>query len=1792
WLQSARVLRGAAQATPLTCSAAGPRCRDDARTQAGGRAVRAAGWRLRGGAAGRPGPGAGRVPPEPARLSAEDRAEHTWGRDLGPTGLALPCQRSEGGVSWPDPVPEPTSRPGCGLREHPGSPGCTLLGAATPHHNPPPPRAEREPQSPLAHRFLKASQSSKVSSPDPPARSGQGATALSAFAFPGQLGLLVRSEFTPLPAVVSARAVTAHSSPEYCPARQLKEWNLRFKKPPKLDAEGERQVESMKAYLKSTDGFFVLNKSTTIGRHRDSDLVLESADIDNHHALIEYNEAEGSFVLQDFNSRNGTFVNECHIQNVAVKLLPGDILRFGSGGLAYELVMENPSSVSPGRWWGGGQCRVAFAQTGTQPRPRVETAQHVMSPAARTSCSPGTRFHLRGPGRRVSFPWMHGPTLWSRSQPVRATQQSKESSSPSQVPFHQGARPTPMQRSWSQGVPRPTMVPPVPNQRPVSTGGRMFSFMMDGSHGAPFIKQGTPRLPGSGGPSSGEMNVQVSLKCPQGPGETHSLLCAVLWANTVDLSEPSVTEEIPGAGIPRDIYMEQDLGQHEKDEIILLLGKEVSRLSDFELESKYKDTVIVNLQNELAELSQKLSESVTSRQERVSQMVLDEDISAKQKEIQSLRTQISALQKGYSQVLCQTLLERNSEITNLKKKDLIAKDEQVQQLKQEVNQLKSENKEKSHQLDALSSRCSVLKEELKREDSQKEHRECQEKELRLCKTQIQDMEKEMKKLKDELKKSSNEQNMISKTLREKSKLEHFRSQVIKATYGRVKPSQDKPITDQQLIEKITQVTEDNINFQQRKWSLQKETQLSSSKQEEITENVERLKSSLDSCQVCMSMSGCSKDLKKEVDFLQYLQTSPPVSGLQKVALDILRGALSWLEDTERLLQDLGIQLSSSDKGFSSYLKYLLEHYKKITSHTQELQIKISSSQETQKILLQEKLQEHLAEKEKLNKERLQQEEKLKARIKRLIEEKVVLAQCPHSCHGNYETTVIGFQALEESITQEKNKVQEALEEEQKRVQELENCLTRQKKLSHEVLAQCPHSCHGNCETMVIGFQALEESITQEKSRAKEALAEEQTRVQELENLLTRQKEASENNLAQEKKKAKEALEMEKRKVQDLENHLTQQKEIAESSIAFEKHKAKEAIEKERKRVQDLENRLTKQKEEIDLKEQKEDVLNNKLNDALAMVEETQKTKMTESLKAEGLALKLKETLAELETAKTRMVLMEEQMHLQQQTVKTLQEKQESQKHEFEEEIRQYKEQIKQHSQTIVSLEERLQKVTERHKQIEGEIATLKDNDPAPKEETQQDPPAAPQPEANAKDSMCDHLIADLLTAQKEILSQQEIIMRLRKDLTEAHGRMSDLRGELTEKQKIELERNVALVQQQSRELKGLKEKIEQLTSLVERKDREMQVLKEVLRTSQEKHKPQRHKEKEQKPPDTAQTCDISVQIDPAQTDVFLAGQQEQSFSDLGAKCKGSRHEEVIQRQKRALSELRMRIKELEKARSSKCPASWPPPHSPPPTPTREAQALTPGFTCRTSSFARPTDHLNESFLDLKAPSVEKRVQKIMDTQPDLPSPSRTEFQVSQNGLADSEFIPTMEKSGKKDVVEALDLSEKLYLDMSKTLGTLMNIKELSGHVSMKYLSPRERERVNHLRQKDLDLVFEKITQLKNRLERKEELLQGYEKDIEQLRQSKVSVQMYQSQVAKLEDNIYREAEEKALLKEALERTEQQLYQEKRLNRAMRQQKVGARKATSKMDQERETLKKEAPGKSNQSRPFPKPAGRN
>ena len=73
--------------------------------------------------------------------------------------------------------------------------------------------------------------------------------------------------------------------------------------------------------------------------------MFQSQGVDPQHALIEFSEQEDCFVLQDLNSAQGTYVNDCRVQNAAVRLAPGDCIRFGYGGEPYELQVDNPSQV-------------------------------------------------------------------------------------------------------------------------------------------------------------------------------------------------------------------------------------------------------------------------------------------------------------------------------------------------------------------------------------------------------------------------------------------------------------------------------------------------------------------------------------------------------------------------------------------------------------------------------------------------------------------------------------------------------------------------------------------------------------------------------------------------------------------------------------------------------------------------------------------------------------------------------------------------------------------------------------------------------------------------------------------------------------------------------------------------------------------------------------------------------------------------------------------------------------------------------------------------------------------------------------------------------------------------------------------------------------------------------------------------------------------------------------------------------------------------------------------------------
>lgn len=51
-------------------------------------------------------------------------------------------------------------------------------------------------------------------------------------------------------------------------------------------------------------------------------------------------------MLQDLNTSQGTYVNECRVQNATVRLAPGDLIKFGYNGVPFTLEIENPPPVS------------------------------------------------------------------------------------------------------------------------------------------------------------------------------------------------------------------------------------------------------------------------------------------------------------------------------------------------------------------------------------------------------------------------------------------------------------------------------------------------------------------------------------------------------------------------------------------------------------------------------------------------------------------------------------------------------------------------------------------------------------------------------------------------------------------------------------------------------------------------------------------------------------------------------------------------------------------------------------------------------------------------------------------------------------------------------------------------------------------------------------------------------------------------------------------------------------------------------------------------------------------------------------------------------------------------------------------------------------------------------------------------------------------------------------------------------------------------------------------------------
>ncbi|XP_015737942.1 forkhead-associated domain-containing protein 1 isoform X8 [Coturnix japonica] len=1210
--------------------------------------------------------------------------------------------------------------------------------------------------------------------------------------------------------------------------------------------------EAMRAFLRSSEECFQLKeRRTTIGRHEGSDIVLKSAGAEEHHAALEFTGWESGFVLQDLNSPQGTFVNGCQVQNAAVHVRPGDILRFGAQGASFELMVD-----------------------GVPQKPSYPLAQRCMAWAAEPQ---------------------HGAPLPSMQSQHRSS-------------------------NWVG----PTTHPPL-RKRPISAWTR-----------------------------SATVTTAMDV-LNQPPAERPA------WTTNSRSS---------GMGDPFLGINSMDCALQEKDKKLLSLEKEIVRLSAFEAESKQKDTVIRELQGELASMAKSM-DAVRNDVELTQKLLTFEgEIRAKTEEIKALKEQISNLQKGSSEVYSHSLQERDLEIGNLRReseklkrdhalitglvtslqREIAVKEQKIQQLKQEVEKTKKANREKDNQLAAVSAKCSRIKEEMKRELGERE--------VAAYQKRIGELECELKGLQEEVQKYNTEQKAIQTQLADKTKveeelkstcrrkslqlqemgrrerllksdmdraqgqLESFKSQVMRVCSPQAAEESGKALTMQQVVEKVQHIWEENQQSQAREKCLQEEISSKVSKEKEMTENVEVFKKSLCELQEFLRASFCSSSLKSELSKLEAMLVDPLLLDIRAAVVEITHVVLSWLEGAEQLLASTGLELPTSKQGLTACLKRLLEKYHEAERRNEKLQAQLEEVQESRDSLLQERLEELKAK----------HEQDLQIKINQIILEK-------------------------------------------------------------------------------------------------------------------------------EEEKAK----------------------ILESTVLKEKEKHKRCLDEEKKRIQDLESNLKSMAEIIEGKSKEQEVMD----------------------------LKLQEAVHDLEEATTREMRLKQQVLMQDEQLKILQNGSKALKQKMKEEIAEYKEQIKQHSRTIVALEDRLLEAEQQQKELKEENDVLVERIKGLQDDASRSTAGAPQ---EAKESHCCG-VEELAAMQSILQAKEAAIVGLTKQLSETRARMSDMRGELSEKQKAELEQSLHRVKSQEYELGMLRGKVSEMSDLVAKKDRELQAAAAELRKAQEDCKAL--KDASQRMAEELEMLSQAQNI-PATPKESSGQELALDMANLGVRCRGLRHEETIQKQKEGLAELRERIKVLEKTQASAV-----------------------------------VGRASELLVVQKAALPEKVTQKAGLKVEPAPLPG-AEFKCSKclGQLPDGSSRGAM----SMEVLEDSSLSESMYLDLICALGRLMNMKELEEMQPMEHLPQEERENVGQQRRRDLGLLYERISKLKDRLERKEERLQEYKTSMEQLRLNQESLQTYREEMLRLEDEVYRGAEEKALLREALERMRAELDQEKKLNQAARQRK--------------------------------------
>ncbi len=90
---------------------------------------------------------------------------------------------------------------------------------------------------------------------------------------------------------------------------------------------------------------WILHLPAIVGRSPDSDVPIGDASISRRHCQFFLN-ADGALSVRDFDSMNGTYVDDAKVKNRAV-LKPGGVVRIGSVSIKLEWTDDDVTETSP-----------------------------------------------------------------------------------------------------------------------------------------------------------------------------------------------------------------------------------------------------------------------------------------------------------------------------------------------------------------------------------------------------------------------------------------------------------------------------------------------------------------------------------------------------------------------------------------------------------------------------------------------------------------------------------------------------------------------------------------------------------------------------------------------------------------------------------------------------------------------------------------------------------------------------------------------------------------------------------------------------------------------------------------------------------------------------------------------------------------------------------------------------------------------------------------------------------------------------------------------------------------------------------------------------------------------------------------------------------------------------------------------------------------------------------------------------------------------------------------------------